>query len=184
MFSYRINNELELRLLTHQDAESVFLLIEQNRTYLRQWMSWVDSNTDIEHTRSFIHDGLQQLANNAGFHAGIWFQGALVGLVGMLPINWPNHRVEIGYWLAEDFQGKGIMTRACTALVSYIFTELKLHRIEIHALAGNTRSRAVAVRLGFHLDGTLRQAEWWQERFHDIAVYSLLRDEWNQSHGQ
>lgn len=179
MFAHRISDDIELRLFMQQDAELLLSLINANRGYLRRWMPWVDNTTDVDHLRTFIRDGLKQHADNAGFQAGIWYGGTLVGLVGMLPIDWPNHRVEIGYWLGEAYQGRGIITKACTALLGIIFTTYKLHRVEIRALAGNTRSRAVAERLGFHLDGILRQTEWWLNQFHDVALYSLLHDEWD-----
>ena len=60
---------------------------------------------------------------------------------------------EIGYWLAEHHAGRGVMTRCCLAVIDYGIGELGLHRIQILADALNRRSRAVAERLGFTLEG-------------------------------
>ncbi len=84
----------------------------------------------------------------------------------------------IGYWLGGEYEGKGIMTRACTALIDYGFGELGLNRIVIRASTENTRSQAVPLRLGFTREGVERQAEWLNDHFIDMIVYSMLRSEW------
>ena len=82
--------------------------------------------------------------------------------------------------LAEDAGGKGIMTRSVKAVLHYAFENLKLNKIEIRCGVGNAKSRAIPERLGFKLDGILRDEEWLYDHFHDIAVYSLLASEWKE----
>jgi ribosomal-protein-serine acetyltransferase len=86
--------------------------------------------------------------------------------------------VSIGYWLAAPWQGKGIMTTACAALIDHAFKELKLHRVEIRCATGNARSRAIPERLGFVKEGVIRQGEWVNDRFLDLAVYGMLATDW------
>jgi ribosomal-protein-serine acetyltransferase len=86
----------------------------------------------------------------------------------------------IGYWLGESFQGKGLMTGACRALLDYLFFELKLHRVEIRCAIGNARSCAVPKRLGFTKEGVLRQAQAFDDQFLDLEVYALLAEDWNR----
>jgi ribosomal-protein-serine acetyltransferase len=85
----------------------------------------------------------------------------------------------IGYWLVSEYEGKGIMTRACEVLIDYGFDELGLNRIVIRASTDNVRSQAVPLRLGFTREGVARQAEWLNDRFIDMVVYSMLRSEWH-----
>lgn len=70
------------------------------------------------------------------------------------------------------------MTRAVRAVVEHAVSVCKLNRIEIRAAADNERSRAIAERLGFREEGTLRQAERVGETYLDIVVYSMLGSEW------
>ena len=70
------------------------------------------------------------------------------------------------------------MTRACRALVEVGFTRLDLNRIVIRAACGNDKSAAVPLRLGFTLEGTSRQAERLYDRYVDLRVYALLKEEW------
>ncbi len=70
------------------------------------------------------------------------------------------------------------MTRAAAALLRYLFEDRGLNRVEIHCEPENTKSRAVAERLGFRKEGLLRQAELVGGRFVDNALFALLREDW------
>ncbi len=178
MFRLPIANDLYLRLLEERHSEELFRLIDGSRQHLRQWLPWLDGVTALEDVREYVRTCLQQFASNNGLVAGIWYQGRLAGTIGHHSIDWHNLSAAIGYWLGEAFQGKGIMTRACRALVDYSFDELGLNRIEVHCATGNARSRAIPERLGFKEEGVIRQAEWLYDRFVDHVVYGMLASEW------
>jgi ribosomal-protein-serine acetyltransferase len=178
MFSYRVNDSHHLRLLQFADAEELFGLIDANRAYLRTWLPWLDANHTVEDSRHFIQSTLQQLADNRGFVAAICFEGHMAGVVGYNRIDWQNRVGYIGYWLAENYQGKGLMTSSCRAVIDYGFHSLNLNRLVIAAATENHRSRAIPERLGFIHEGTLREAEWLYDHFVDHAVYACLRRDW------
>ena len=89
-----------------------------------------------------------------------------------------NRVAYIGYWLAENFQGKGIMTACCRCLVDHAFRDLDLNKVVIACGTGNARSQAIPDRLGFVREGVLRDAEWLYDHFIDHTVNALLRREW------
>jgi len=178
ILSIRIDDDTELRIPEERYAQELFALIDANRVYLREWLPWVDHETSVEDTKAFIRGALQQFAHNEGFQMGIWYKGQVVGVIGYHPIDWADRKVEIGYWLAESFQGKGLMTKACKTLVAYAFDELKLHRVEIHCATHNKRSCAIPERLGFQQEGIMRDAEWLYDHFVDLVIYGMLADEW------
>ena len=173
-----MDDEVELRILTEAHANALFALTDRNRAHLRRWLPWVDETRSSRDSAKFILGGREQLRRNNGFQAGIRYRGELVGVVGYHYWSWVGRKTEIGYWLAEPLQGRGIMTRACRALAEYAFTNLGLNRMEIRVAAGNVRSRGIAERLGFTQEGTLRQAEYSSEGPQDQIVYGLLREEW------
>lgn len=173
-----VDDEVELRVLEETHARALFALMDENRDYLRMWLNWVDETRSVKDTAKFIRGGRAQLRRNDGFQLGIWYRGELVGAVGYHYWNWIGRKTELGYWLAASFQGRGIMTRACGALVDYAFGNLDLNRVEIRAATGNRRSRAVAERLGFRHEGVLRDAEYSSGGVVDQAVYGLLRRDW------
>jgi ribosomal-protein-serine acetyltransferase len=178
-FSIAVDQEIELRLLDEADAPVVFALIESNREHLRRWLPWVDSEISLEIHQDFIRKARQRYLDNEGCELAIWYQGAIVGVIGLHTLNWPNKRVAIGYWLARDFEGRGIMTRASRAITRYAFTQLLLNKVEIHCATGNIRSCAIPQKLGFTRDGILRDDIWLYDHFVDVVVYSMLAREWS-----
>jgi Acetyltransferases, including N-acetylases of ribosomal proteins len=103
-----------------------------------------------------------------------------VGRIGLHHLNKQNKTGAIGYWLSKDAQGKGIMLKSCKALINYGFQNLDLHRIEIKAAINNLKSQAIPVKLNFLKEGILRQAEFVNNQFLDLFLYSMISDEWQQ----
>jgi ribosomal-protein-serine acetyltransferase len=178
MIHFEIDDITELLLLEEQHAEEIFVLVDQDRKYLREWLPWLDNNKSIADTKEFIKNSLEQFANNDGFHVGVWFQGKLAGVIGYHKIDWVNRATSIGYWVGASYQGRGLITRACRVLVDYAFNELKLNRVEIRCAFENGKSRAIPVRLGFKEEGVIRQAQWLYDHFVDHVVYGMLESEW------
>lgn len=179
MFSYQIDNDLELRLMQIQHTESMFRLVDNNRAYLREWLPWVDNSLSAESYKEYIRFTLERYANNNGFQAAIFFKGEVVGSIGLHGIDWDNKKSSIGYWLASDYQGNGIMTRSCRAIINYLFNEIKLNRIEIRAAEFNLKSRSIPERLGFVQEGIVRQVEWINDHYVDHVIYGMLAKDWH-----
>ncbi|MEX0799345.1 MAG: GNAT family protein [Bacteriovoracaceae bacterium] len=175
---FDLNNGLTLKKLETRAGKAVFELVDKNRDHLRQWLPWVDSTKKEEDSLAFIESTLQQFERNKSLQCGIWFKGELAGIVGQHRVDWPNKWSSLGYWLAQEFEGKGIMTKACKGMIHHSFEAQKLNRVEIAVAVDNNKSRAVPERLGFKMEGTLRQKEWLYDRYVDHAVYSLLKSEW------
>lgn len=171
----------ELRLRQASDAKPFFAVIENNRAYLRKWLPWLDDNTTHLDTLAYIKRCQDQFSSESGLDLGIWFENQWVGSVGFHDWDKANKQSSIGYWLAEEFTGRSIMTASVNALVRYGFTQMKLNRIEVRCAVRNRKSRAIAKRLGMKHEGTLRQAEFLYDHFVDLAVYSLLKIEWTDS---
>lgn len=124
---------------------------------------------------------LRRFAEGNGFEAGIWHEGHLAGVVGYHGIDRQDRATSLGYWLGEEFQGHGLVIRACQAMTDHAFGELGLNRITVSCVTGNRRSRAVPERLDFEQEGVLREAEWLYDRFVDHALYAGLASRWRKS---
>jgi ribosomal-protein-serine acetyltransferase len=171
-----VGDGIELRRLDPEDAEALQKVIDRNRDRLRLWMWWADAST-VETTRAFIQAAIDgELDDPLGLSVG----GVVVGAMGLSADPISGNR-EIGYWLGEKYEGQGIVTRSCRVLISHTFAHLECHRITIRAGTGNTRSRAVAERLGFRHEGTLREAASNPLGYFDMEVYGLLEHEWHPS---
>jgi ribosomal-protein-serine acetyltransferase len=128
-------------------------------------------------TRTFIRTSLRELIEEKSIALGVWVSGRYAGGTGYHRHDWQNMKTEIGYWLVEQLQGRGIMTAVVRGILPYGFLELGMHRIEIHCATENQKSRGIPERLGFKLDGIMRQAHKLYDSYVDLAVYAMLRDE-------
>ena len=178
MFATALRDDFELRLLEERHAPELFAAVERNREHLRQWLPWVDAATAEDDVIAFIRSTLEMFAAHDGFTAGIWHRERAAGVIGTHRIDWPNRRAELGYWLAREFEGRGIITDACRVSINHLFREMDLNRVEIRCAAGNAKSSAIPRRLGFKLEGTHRDAYLVNGRYHDLLVYGMLKSEW------
>ncbi len=181
MFVQRLAGEAYLRLLDLQDAGEVFALTDASRDHLRRWLPWVDFTRTVADSEAFIASSLEQFARGLGFQAGIWRGGTLCGVAGMHPIDRANRQGSIGYWIGAAYEGQGLITLACQAVLDEAFTRYGLHRMELRAAAGNERSQAVARRLGFTREGVVRDAEWLYDHYVDHVVFGMLEEEWRRA---
>lgn len=178
MFIHKINDDLALKLIELKDSNRVFELTDTSRNYLREWLPWLDTTTKLEDTIGFINMCLKGFSENRSINTVILFKGNIVGVAGFNNINWSNKTAQIGYWLGEEYQGYGIMTRVAEALTEYAFKELALNKVEIRVAVGNKKSRSIPERLGFIDEGCIRQAEWLYDHYVDHVVYGILSEEW------
>lgn len=178
MFHFALDQETELKLLEDRHAEELFAAVDLNRAHLRQWLPFLDTTNSPADTRAFVQRTLNQFLQHSGPTAGIWHRKRIAGVVGFNRINVDFRHCELGYWLGVEHQGKGIITRACSAMTDHAFGELKLNRVEIRCAPGNTKSRAIPIRLGFKEEGCIRQTEWLYDHFVDNVVYGMLASEW------
>jgi ribosomal-protein-serine acetyltransferase len=179
MFKTEIRPGIELRLLEERHSAAAYTLMDRDREYLREWLAFVDKTRSEEDWRKFIRASLEQFAATEGFTAGMWEGGNFMGVIGTRKIDWINGKVEIGYWIGRAFQGRGIVTDACRAVVDYLFRELRLNRVEMQCATGNARSAGIPRRLGFTLEGVRREAELVNGRFYDLLLFSMLKREWS-----
>lgn len=180
MFLHKINDDLSLKLIELSDGERVFQLTDHSRSYLREWLPWLDFTMKLEDTLEFIKICLKGYAEKKSLNAVILFKGEIVGVAGYNNINLSNKTAYIGYWLGEEYQGNGIMTEVAKALTHYAFNELNLNKVEIRAAAGNKKSRSIPERLNFVNEGCIRQAEWLYDHYVDHVVYGMLAEEWDE----
>jgi ribosomal-protein-alanine N-acetyltransferase len=105
--------------------------------------------------------------------------GRVVGLMGLHSWQRGHRRAEFGYDLAREHWGRGYATEAARAVLRFGFTTMRLHRVQAHTIADNHRSVRLLTSLGFAREGTLREFSLEDDgRFHDSAVFGLLRAEW------
>ena len=180
MFSYKIDEELSLKLVEVRDSERIFELTDTSRDYLKEWLPWLDYTKTVEDSRDFIRMSRKNYADNKTLNTAIVYQDEIVGMAGFNELGWVNKTAKIGYWLGQEYQGHGIMTRVAEALTDISFGHFGMNRTEIRVATGNVKSRGIPERLGYTEEGTLRQVEWLYDHYVDHVVYGMLASEWKK----
>lgn len=157
------------------DIDAIWNSIDSQREHLGRWLPFVEMTTERAFTEFYVTTAVEGAARNLEPQFVIRVDGVFAGLVGFRSTDRFNRRTEIGYWISREFEGRGLMTRAVTALVNLAFSDLGMNRVQIRCATGNDRSRRIPIRLGFRLEGVERDGELLSGgRFTDLEVYALL----------
>lgn len=173
-FSLKVDEEIFLKLIEEYEANILFELVDANRHYLKQFLAWLDQNTSSTHSLSFIKKEIEKFEKMETLTLGIFFSDKLVGLISLHNIDLLNRNASIGYWIAEKYQGKGIIFRSASVLIKYAFTNLKLHRLELRCALHNRKSKNIAEKLGFSNEGILKEAIAHYGVYFDAYLYGLV----------
>jgi ribosomal-protein-serine acetyltransferase len=173
-----IDDDLHLEKAKKSHALPIFEIIQHNRNYLRRWLPFVDQTRQPKDTEHYFRILLSPAHREQNAVYIVWYKGEISGLASYKDIDRVNHRCEIGYWLAERMQGKGIMTRTVKKMVEFAFRNMHINRIQVKVAVGNVKSAAIPRKLGFYYEGTERSGEFHTDRYYDLEVFSLLKAEW------
>jgi ribosomal-protein-serine acetyltransferase len=173
-----VDEDTELRLLREGHAEEVYAAVDANRDHLRRFLPFPDSSRSPADTLEFIMSSLEGWERGTCIQMGIWHRGEVAGCLGTVHINREHDAAELGYWLVEGLQGRGIMTRCCSAFLDHLVDQRSIHRLVIRTDVTNARSQALAERLGFVFEGIQREACKVREEYHDLREYAILAQEW------
>lgn len=168
---------LLLRKFRPEDAKAMFETWANDERVTR-YLTWTPHG-NIDTTKFVINDWCSSYEKNDFYNWAIEFDGKLIGSIGCVETNEASECGEIGYCIAYDFWGKGIVTESAKAVIDFMFREVNLHRIEILHATKNPASGKVAQKCGLTYEGTKR--EHFKSacgEFLDIAIYSILRKEW------
>lgn len=178
MLRHALGEDLWLELPRPYHAAPLYAAIDSDRARLRTYLAWVDRTTSEADSLGFIEKSLRRLAENRSLDLLIVCEGRIAGTIGLHGLGDSNRQAEIGYWLHGDFEGRGIMTTACRAMLDHAFGEVRLNRVKILCATDNLRSQGIPKRLGFQREGVVREAEKLPERFADLVIYGMLAREW------
>ncbi|WP_439862688.1 GNAT family N-acetyltransferase [Pseudomonas antarctica] len=175
-FPMLYTSRLRLRELRPADAPAVFA-IHSNSANMR-WFG-VDPMADLAQAHALIETFAQwRTQANPGTRWGIEHNGELVGSCGLFKWNRSWNSCSLSCELAPAARGQGLMSEALRAMLDWGFAHMQLHRIEALVHPKNAASHALLERLSFKIEGTLREAAFWNGGRHDLRVLGLLAREW------
>jgi RimJ/RimL family protein N-acetyltransferase len=176
-----VGDRVIVRPWSEDDSRGLWEAIDGSRDHLAPWMPWLQAHNNpddaLEYTRRARARWL--LREDLAVAIVERASGRIVGGSGMHRINWRSRLFEIGYWVSQDAEGRGYATESVQLLTRIAFDDLDANRVEIRMDVANARSRRVAERLGFVLEGTLRRAlPGVDGEPVDVHVFGLLPDEY------
>jgi ribosomal-protein-serine acetyltransferase len=175
-FAIRVDDDIDLVLADRHVVDDFHRTILANLEHLQPWEELARASLTLDEVAQAVRQGCAAWVEGTAVPTAIRHQGKIVGALSAR-IAPALGRAELGYWIDAAHQGRGIVTRAVRALEALLFDAENIERIELRMAAENHRSRAVADRLGYVLEGTLRRALPLQGRRHDVVVYGKLRTE-------
>lgn len=169
-----------LRRHRASDAADLFATLEASRARLTLWLRFPNPLQTVEATRDWlIHREAKWLLREAlGFAIRHGETQDYLGSVDLHSIAWERRFFALGYWLRDDAEGQGYMSEAVRLVTDYAFTALNANKVALRCDARNTRSAAVAERLGFVREARLRgEATTKDGARADELCYALIRDD-------
>jgi ribosomal-protein-serine acetyltransferase len=179
MFELVVDEEIALVLAEERHAQAMTDLIVRNQERLARWEPWAEQPQTVDGTRAYIRSALEDFLRGRQISTIIAVDRGrrFIGRCGMR-INPYAGSGDIGYWIDGAYEGRGITSRAASALVTSVFDELGLARVELRTSVDNRRSRAVAERLGFSFQGILPAGLRFSHRADDVALYGVTAGNW------
>jgi RimJ/RimL family protein N-acetyltransferase len=147
---------------------------------LRPWMAWAQKEPTVEESEENVRRARVRFLERTDLMMLLFLKGTgtIVGSSGLHRFDWDVPRFEIGYWCRTRFVGQGYVTEAVRGIAGFAFDELGAKRVEIRCDTGNERSRRVAERAGFRLEGELRNAEIGTDGTpRNVLVYGMMPEE-------
>jgi len=167
--------------LADTDARVVNESIRRSHEELKRWLPFAQDVPTLSETEANLQRAQELYGTGESFRYLIFLRetGTFVGTVSLFGIDWDVPKAEIGYWLDSTHTGRGYMTEAVEAVVRFGCAQFDFKRIEIRCESTNEGSRLIPERLGFQLEGMLRNEDLSADgmRLTDTAVYGLLPGE-------
>jgi ribosomal-protein-serine acetyltransferase len=174
-----VGERVALAFLELEDSEEFLDLVNSSRSFLREWLPWVDRFSTLMDAYSQIEAySLQQTMSNGGLWGVRRLEdGALMGIVCLQWVHWEHRSASLEYWLGTSYTGQGYASEALRLVQNYCFNSLRLHRLELHVACKNAKSEALARRVGFVEEGLCRDYEYLHESYWDHHIFSILAKE-------
>lgn len=181
-----VTDDLTLRSFRDRDVDAFVLGLEQQAAPVDRfdWFANIDAvvkrDRRLSRKRLFAELAKAQdsatIYGNPGLRLQIFTRrrARWMGYVSIYNARWNVHSAAMDYYLLNQYWGQGIAAQAVMAALSYCWTDLGLHRVEVTVEENNTRSVRFTDRLGLAYEGTRRHGAYIDRGWRDLRVYSAL----------
>ena len=168
---------LLLRRFTMDDAQSMFDLW-CNDPEVTRFLSWGPHGT-IDNTKRLLKSWRQRYEDTMFYNWCIEFEGLPIGGIDLIMRSEKSLRAELGYCLSNRYKGRGLVTEAACAVLTFAFEDVGLHKICAKHDVENPASGRIMQKLGMRQEGYMKlDAQRLDGTYSDMVLYGILRDEW------
>ena len=169
---------VELRQLKKSDARKLQALLIKDRAWLSPWEATTPGIRYPVDARDLVRNLLYQQRKGTGLAFIIEVDGALAGQINVANILYGSvSSATVGYWIGEDFAGRGATPIAVSLTVDYLFDELGLHRVEIDIRPENEASLRVVEKLKLREEGLKERFIHIDGQWRDHRVFAITSEE-------
>jgi len=170
---------LVIRMPKPGDGKVVHKAITASITELKPWLPFAQKEQTEADVELNIRESHIAFLKREDLRLLVFLKdtGEFIASSGLHRVNWEVPKFEIGYWIDTRHSGNGYMTEAVEGIVRFAFDQLHAKRLEIRCDTRNERSKAIPERLGFTLEGILRNDDLapGTSELRDTCIYALIR---------
>ncbi len=178
MIDAPLNSGIIIRQLDIRQTQEFYDFIIRNKAFFIDTIPFVSEISAIADVEIIIKNGLDRYSKGLGLYYTLWDRTRIVGYVLARDINEKSKWAEIGYMIDHAYAGKGIIKASCIKLINYLFDFIGMEKILICCSDDNKSSMAVAAKLGFVLEGTLRHHTLINGKIRNTLYLGMLKEEY------
>ncbi len=173
-------DRLVLKKIEDEDYQDLFEIYDNDKVFE---FCGILPKHNVETVKNMINHFERDYNKKSRMKLGIFIKGdsqKMVGIIEAMDFKKKIDSVTIGYYLSEEYWGKGIATEALLVLIKFLFEVADMNRIQAEVMTHNEASKQVLSNNNFIKEGTLRQAAFWAGKgIIDYEIYSILRTEYD-----
>jgi ribosomal-protein-serine acetyltransferase len=177
-FPITIFDNFNLDKLTEENAEELFNLVDKNREYLKLTLPWLDQNKSVSNSLDFLKHEISGYSTDSSLTLTVKDGDKIIGMFGFKTIILGLGT--IGYWLDQDYTGRGIAVNTVKELLRIGFETYSLDEIVIRCWTENKKSIAIPEKLGFTCIETITNGECLYGKGIDLLIFKLNRSDWTE----
>ena len=177
MLETTLRDNITIRMLDPRQSAAMYDFVVRNREFFIHWIPFVSKTKSVDDIEALITGNLERYVAGQGLFYTLWDATTMIGYVLAREIEQDAKWAEIGYMIDEKYTGRGIIKESCGRLIRHLFDELNMEKIVICCTGDNTRSVSLAMKLGFTLEGNIRNHFVVNGTVRNMLYYGLLRSE-------
>ena len=158
------------------NAKLMYEVLMKNKSFLLPWMQWLNNTKSVKDTHKFLIQSDKNWEKDKAYEYAIVLNDVIIGMCGAVVVDKNNKKVELGYWLANDYRGNGFMMESVHMLEQELFRN-GFNKVIIHTDVLNKNSVYVAKKLGYELEAILKQDRFlkYENRFRDTNCFAKFK---------